>query len=55
MEIKAECRIIELKEALEEVQMNLRSITVTGDKEIDSYVDDSIKIITEALKGYKPC
>lgn len=55
MEIKAECIILSLKEALEEVQVNLRSITFTGDKEIDSYVDDSIKIITEALKEYKSC
>lgn len=49
MEIKAECRIIDLKEALKNVQMNLRSIDYTGNPGIDSYVDDSIKIITEAL------
>lgn len=38
------------KKALEEVLMNLRSITTKEDPEVDSYVDDSIKIISEILK-----
>lgn len=39
------------KKALKEVLMNLRSIDCKGDVEVDSYVDDSKKIITETLKG----
>lgn len=36
------------KQALEEVLQNLRSIE--GPNPADEYIDDSIKIITEALK-----
>lgn len=36
------------RKALEEVLLNLRSIDMPN--EADSYIDDSIKIITEVLK-----
>lgn len=39
------------KKALEEVLMNLRTIEMPN--EADSYIDDSIKIITEVLKEDK--
>lgn len=39
------------KKALEEVLINLRSIDIPN--EADSYIDDSIKIITAALKEEK--
>jgi len=39
------------RKALEEVLINLRSIDIPN--EADSYIDDSIKIITAALKEEK--
>lgn len=39
------------KKSLEEVLGNLRCIDVTGNEQVDSYIDDSIKIITNALEG----
>lgn len=38
------------KEALEEVLMNLRCIDITGNHQVESYVDDSIRIIKEVLE-----
>lgn len=50
--ISKERRFVQLEEkyrqALEEVLQNLRSIECPN--EADSYIDDSIKIITEVLK-----
>lgn len=39
-----------MREALEQILMEARSIDHTGDKQIDSYVDSIIRIATEALK-----
>lgn len=39
------------KQALEEVLTNLRSIE--GPNEADEYIDDSVKVIIEVLKGDK--
>ena len=36
--------------ALEEVLMNLRCIDTTGNNEVDTYIDDSIKIIKEVME-----
>lgn len=44
---------MQYKEALEKVIMNLRCIDTTGDKQVDSYIDDSIKIIKDALESDK--
>lgn len=38
------------KKALEEVLMNLRCIDTTSNKQVESYVDDSIRIIKEVLE-----
>jgi hypothetical protein len=38
------------KKALEEVLMNLRCIDTTGNVQVESYVDDSIRIIKEVLE-----
>ena len=39
-----------MKEALEEVRLNLMAIDMNGDPGVDSFVNDSIEIIDEALK-----
>lgn len=41
------------KKALEEVLVNLRCIDTTQNKQVESYIDESIKIITNALKVVK--
>lgn len=41
----------EYKKALKEVLMNLRCIDITENKQVESYVDDSIKIIKDVLEG----
>ena len=41
------------KKALEEVLMNLRCIDTTKNKQVESYIDESIKIITNALEVVK--
>jgi hypothetical protein len=38
------------KKALQEVLMNLRCIDVTGNEQVESYIDDSIRIIKEVLE-----
>ena len=38
------------KKALEEVLVNLRCIDTTGNAQVETYVDDSIRIIKEVLK-----
>ena len=40
-----------MKEALEEVRLNLMAIDMNGDPGVDSFVNDSIEIINEALKA----
>lgn len=44
---------MQYKEALEEVLMNLRCIDITENEQVESYVDDSIRIIKEALEENK--
>ncbi|WP_271814224.1 hypothetical protein [Clostridium beijerinckii] len=41
------------KKALEEVLMNLRCIDTTKNKQVESYIDESIKIITNTLEVVK--
>lgn len=41
------------KEALEEVLLNLRCIDTTGNQQVESYIDDSIRIIKKALNNEK--
>lgn len=44
---------MQYKGVLEEVLANLRCIDVTGNEQVDSYVDDSIRIIKESLDENK--
>ncbi|WP_275477922.1 hypothetical protein [Clostridium botulinum] len=37
------------KKALEEILINLRCIDTTGNDQVDTYVDDSIKIIKNVM------
>jgi hypothetical protein len=41
---------VDLRGALEEVRLNLMAIDMNGDPGVDSFVNDSIEIINEALK-----
>ncbi|WP_321994803.1 hypothetical protein [Clostridium butyricum] len=38
------------KKALEEILINLRCIDTTGNDQVDTYVDDSIKIIKNVME-----
>lgn len=42
------------KETLEEVLLNLRCIDVTENEQVESYVNDSIRIIKKALEETAP-
>jgi translation initiation factor 1 (eIF-1/SUI1) len=44
---------VKYKEVLEEVLLNLRCIDMTENEQVESYVDDSIRIIKEALAGHE--